>query len=126
MLMGHGTAAAPFSANGAFSHCLLKCKGQISGAVTQLFHGEARSVTVSDLRLEEHDLRRMSWYRQDAQGHLHFLVQSGTKGDKEKIIQEGTTYQSERASSTELRLEMQNVTQSQTIYCTSSKGTVRD
>ncbi|CAM2097380.1 unnamed protein product [Caretta caretta] len=30
----------------------------------------------------------MSWYWQDAQGHLHFLVQSGTKGDKEEIIQE--------------------------------------
>ncbi|KAG6921436.1 T cell receptor beta, variable 1, partial [Chelydra serpentina] len=62
----------------------------------------------------------MSWYRQDAQGQLHFLVQSGTKGDKEKIIQQETTYQSERVSSTELRLEMQNVTQSQTIYCTCS------
>uniref|UniRef100_A0A8C3P4W5 Immunoglobulin V-set domain-containing protein n=1 Tax=Chrysemys picta bellii TaxID=8478 RepID=A0A8C3P4W5_CHRPI len=68
----------------------------------------------------------MSWYRQDAQGHLHFLVQSGTKGDQEKIIQEGTSYRSERISSTELRLEMQNVIQSQTIYCTCSKGTVRD
>ncbi|TFJ97747.1 T-cell receptor beta chain V region E1 [Platysternon megacephalum] len=68
----------------------------------------------------------MSWYQQDAQGHLHFLVQSGTKGNQEKIIQEGTSYRSERVSSTELRLEMQNVIQSQTIYCTCSKGTVRD
>ncbi|CAM5081139.1 unnamed protein product [Eretmochelys imbricata] len=68
----------------------------------------------------------MSWYWQDAQGHLHFLVQSGTKGDKEEIIQEGTSYRYERVSNTELRLEMQNVTQSQTIYCTCSKGTVRD
>ncbi|KAH1173513.1 hypothetical protein KIL84_017352 [Mauremys mutica] len=68
----------------------------------------------------------MSWYWQDAQGHLHFLVQSGTKGDQEKIIQEGTSYRSERVSSTELSLEMQNVTQSQTIYCTCSKSTVRD
>ncbi|CAM4470644.1 unnamed protein product [Lepidochelys kempii] len=38
----------------------------------------------------------MSWYWQDAQGHLHFLVQSGTKGDKEEIIQEGTSYRYER------------------------------
>uniref|UniRef100_A0A8C4WT64 Immunoglobulin V-set domain-containing protein n=1 Tax=Gopherus evgoodei TaxID=1825980 RepID=A0A8C4WT64_9SAUR len=66
----------------------------------------------------------MSWYQQDVQGHLHFLVQSGTKGDQEKIIQEGTSYRSERVSSTELSLEMQNVTQSQTIYCTCGKGTI--
>lgn len=64
----------------------------------------------------------MSWYLQDVQGHLHFLVQSGTKGDSDKIPWVGTSYMSEGVSGTNLSLEMKNVIQSQTIYCTCSTG----
>uniref|UniRef100_A0A8C8SH45 Ig-like domain-containing protein n=1 Tax=Pelusios castaneus TaxID=367368 RepID=A0A8C8SH45_9SAUR len=63
----------------------------------------------------------MSWYLQEARGQLHFLVQSGTKDDQEEILWGGTSYRSKRVSNLELTLEMKNVTQSQTIYCTCSK-----
>uniref|UniRef100_A0A8C3SHB0 Immunoglobulin V-set domain-containing protein n=1 Tax=Chelydra serpentina TaxID=8475 RepID=A0A8C3SHB0_CHESE len=64
----------------------------------------------------------MSWYLQDAQGQIHFLESLRYKGDTGNTSRMGTSYRTERVSDTELRLEMKNVTQSQIIYCTCSKG----
>ncbi|CAM5081366.1 unnamed protein product [Natator depressus] len=81
--------------------------------------GASESVTCT---LKDTTYSWMSWYLQDVQSQLHFLVQSGTKGDPEEISLMETSYTSERVSNTELRLEIKNVTQSQTIYCTCSTG----
>uniref|UniRef100_K7GD70 Immunoglobulin V-set domain-containing protein n=1 Tax=Pelodiscus sinensis TaxID=13735 RepID=K7GD70_PELSI len=79
--------------------------------------GESQSVICT---LKDTNYPWMSWYLQDAQGKLHFLVQSGSKGDPENTSWMEISYQSERVNNTQFILKMQNVTQSQTIYCTCS------
>uniref|UniRef100_A0A674ILL7 Uncharacterized protein n=1 Tax=Terrapene triunguis TaxID=2587831 RepID=A0A674ILL7_9SAUR len=81
--------------------------------------GASESVTCT---LKDTTYPWMSWYLQDAQGQMHLLESLRNKGDTGNTFRMGTSYQTERVSDTELRLEMKNVTQSQIIYCTCSKG----
>uniref|UniRef100_A0ACB8ES22 Uncharacterized protein n=1 Tax=Sphaerodactylus townsendi TaxID=933632 RepID=A0ACB8ES22_9SAUR len=64
----------------------------------------------------------MSWYVQDSHGQFHFLATIREKGGKEKPAWRGTSYLIERVSETVLRLVVTNVTESQILFCTCSKG----
>lgn len=68
----------------------------------------------------------MSWYQQDLQGQLQVLASLRFSGDKEVISLPGADYQVTRVDDTELRLQVANVTQGRTLYCTCSKDTVRN
>ncbi|XP_055979928.1 uncharacterized protein LOC130032396 [Sorex fumeus] len=67
----------------------------------------------------------MGWYQQDLQGQLQLLAMLRSTGDTEKISLSDANYQLTRSSDTELRLQVTNVTQSRTLFCTCSKNTVR-
>uniref|UniRef100_A0A667HQY5 Immunoglobulin V-set domain-containing protein n=1 Tax=Lynx canadensis TaxID=61383 RepID=A0A667HQY5_LYNCA len=67
----------------------------------------------------------MSWYQQDLQGQLQLLATLRNTGDKELVSHPGADYQVTRVDNTELRLQVANVTQGRTLYCTCSKDTVR-
>lgn len=67
-----------------------------------------------------------SWYQQDLQGQLQVLVTNlRFSGDKEVKSLPGADYQATRVNDKELRLQVANVTQGRTLYCTCSKDTVR-
>lgn len=64
----------------------------------------------------------LSWYVQDLHGQLHFLATLRGTGDQEKPTWQGSSYLAERINETQLKLEVKNVTESQTLYCTCSKA----
>lgn len=66
----------------------------------------------------------MSWYQQDLQGQLQILASLRFSRDKEAISLPGADYQATRVSDTELRLQVANVTQGRTLYCTCSSGQI--
>uniref|UniRef100_A0A8C2UWH7 Immunoglobulin V-set domain-containing protein n=1 Tax=Chinchilla lanigera TaxID=34839 RepID=A0A8C2UWH7_CHILA len=68
----------------------------------------------------------MGWYQQDLQQQLQFLATLRSPGDKETISLPGADYLVTRVSETELRLQVANVTQGRTLFCTCSKDTVRN
>lgn len=68
----------------------------------------------------------MSWYQQDLQGQLQVLASLRFSGDKDDVSLPGADYQVTRVDDKELRLQVANVTQGRTLYCTCSKDTVRN
>ncbi|KAK7798784.1 hypothetical protein U0070_005766 [Myodes glareolus] len=66
----------------------------------------------------------MSWYQQDLQQQLQWLFSLGSSGDKEAKSLPGADYLATRVTDTELRLQVANMTQSRTLYCTCSTDTV--
>lgn len=66
----------------------------------------------------------MSWYQQDLQQQLQWLFSLGSSGDKEAKSLPGADYLATRITDTELRLQVANMTQSRTLFCTCSKDTV--
>nr|UYS90886.1 TRBV4.2 [Tiliqua rugosa] len=63
----------------------------------------------------------LSWYVQNLQGQLHFLGTTREPGDMENSAWQGSSYSVERVSGMQLKLEVKNVTESQTIYCSCSE-----
>ncbi|EDM15431.1 rCG28352, partial [Rattus norvegicus] len=66
----------------------------------------------------------MSWYQQDLQKQLQWLVTLRSPGDKEVKSLPGVDYLATRVSDTELRLQVANMSQGRTLYCTCSRDTV--
>lgn len=66
----------------------------------------------------------MSWYQQDLQQQLQWLFSLGSSGDKEVKSLPGADYLATRVTDTELRLQVANMTQGRTLYCTCSRDTV--
>ncbi|KAL1764858.1 T-cell receptor beta chain variable region [Sigmodon hispidus] len=66
----------------------------------------------------------MGWYQQDLQQQLQWLVTLRTTGDKEVKSVPGADYLATRVTDTELRLQVSNMTQGRTLYCTCSTDTV--
>lgn len=66
----------------------------------------------------------LSWYQQDLQQQLQWLVSLRSSGDKEAKSLPGADYLATRVTDTELRLQVTNMTQSRTLFCTCSKDTV--
>lgn len=66
----------------------------------------------------------MSWYQQDLQKQLQWLVSLRSPGDKEVKSLPGADYLATRVTDTELRLQVANMSQGRTLYCTCSAGTV--
>lgn len=66
----------------------------------------------------------LSWYQQDLQKQLQLLVTLRSPGDKEVKSLPGADYLATRVSDTELRLQVANLSQGRTLYCTCSRDTV--
>ncbi|CAO2603310.1 T-cell receptor beta chain V region E1 [Lemmus lemmus] len=66
----------------------------------------------------------MSWYQQDLQQQLQWLVSLRSSGDKEVKSLPGADYLATRITDTELRLQVANMTQGRTLFCTCSTDTV--
>lgn len=65
----------------------------------------------------------MSWYQQDLQKQLQWLVSLRSPGDKEVKSLPGADYLATRVTDTELRLQVANMSQGRTLYCTCSTDT---
>lgn len=66
----------------------------------------------------------MSWYQQDLQKQLQLLVSVRSPGDKEVKSLPGADYLATRVTDTEVRLQVTNMSQDRTLYCTCSTDTV--
>lgn len=66
----------------------------------------------------------MSWYQQDLQQQLQWLFSLRSSGDKEAKSLPGADYLATRITDTELRLQVANMTQGRTLFCTCSTDTV--
>ncbi|XP_041910509.1 uncharacterized protein LOC119807402 [Arvicola amphibius] len=66
----------------------------------------------------------MSWYQQDLQQQLQWLFSLRSSGDKEAKSLPGADYLATRVTDTELRLQVANMTQGRTLFCTCSIDTV--
>uniref|UniRef100_A0A8C6MPL8 T cell receptor beta, variable 1 n=1 Tax=Mus spicilegus TaxID=10103 RepID=A0A8C6MPL8_MUSSI len=66
----------------------------------------------------------MSWYQQDLQKQLQWLFTLRSPGDKEVKSLPGADYLATRVTDTELRLQVANMSQGRTLYCTCSADTV--
>lgn len=62
----------------------------------------------------------MSWYQQDLQKQLQWLFTLRSPGDKEVKSLPGADYLATRVTDTELRLQVANMSQGRTLYCTCS------
>ncbi|EGW08984.1 T-cell receptor beta chain V region E1 [Cricetulus griseus] len=82
-----------------------------------------QAVTLSCI-LKDSQYPWMSWYQQDPQQQLQWLVTLRSSGDKEVKSLPGADYLATRVTDTELRLQVANVTQGRTLYCTCSADTV--
>ncbi|MEJ1280997.1 T cell receptor beta variable 1 [Cricetulus griseus] len=83
-----------------------------------------QAVTLSCI-LKDSQYPWMSWYQQDPQQQLQWLVTLRSSGDKEVKSLPGADYLATRVTDTELRLQVANVTQGRTLYCTCSADTVK-